>query len=93
MSKEAKFELGMTVITATAQHTFEPEFVQACLHRHAQGDWGDLDPSDAKANDAGLEGEHPDRLHSVYKAPGEGELWIITEWDRSVTTALLPSDY
>ena len=24
---------------------------------------------------------------------GDNTLWIITEWDRSVTTALLPSEY
>jgi hypothetical protein len=91
----SKFPLGQTVITATAKARFEaaPEFVQACLGRHAQGDWGDLDPEDAKMNDAGLGVEHPDRLLSSYAAPSGGKLWVITEWDRSVTTVLLPEDY
>ncbi len=89
----SKFPLGQTVITRAAAATFESEFVQACLARHHDGDWGDLDPEDAKMNDAGLGEEHPDRLHSSYKAPDGGKLWVITEWDRSVTTVLLPEDY
>lgn len=89
----SKFPFGQTVITRAAQAAFEPEFVQSCLQRHAQGDWGDLDPEDKALNDAGL-GDPPDRLHSSYAHPdGKGKLWVITEWDRSVTTVLLPEDY
>jgi hypothetical protein len=29
---------------------------------------------------------------SVY-GKGENRFWIITEWDRSVTTVLMPEDY
>ena len=89
----SKFKLGVTVMTAAVQATIDPAFVQECLQRHAQGDWGTVDPSDAKMNDAGLDSEHPDRLHSVYEAPEGGKLWIITEIDRSITTVLLPEDY
>lgn len=89
----SKFELGQTVITRAAQAAHTPAFVQECLQRHAQGDWGDLDPEDKALNDAGLSPETPDRLHSSYKTPGGLKLWVITEWDRSVTTALLPEDY
>ncbi|MDM0029160.1 hypothetical protein [Variovorax saccharolyticus] len=32
------------------------------------------------------------RVLSAY-AIGEEKLWLITEWDRSLTTLLLPSDY
>ena len=64
------------------------------LNRHATGDWGDLDPEDAKLNDAALtSGE--DRIFSVYKRDGipDGKIWIITERDRSATTVLFPSEY
>jgi hypothetical protein len=32
------------------------------------------------------------RILSSYKIADE-TVWVITEWDRSVTTILLPSDY
>jgi len=34
-----------------------------------------------------------DRLFSSYQVTPDLKLWIITEWDRSVTTLLLPSEY
>ena len=34
-----------------------------------------------------------DRLFSSYQVAPGLKLWIITEWDRSVTTLLLPSEY
>jgi hypothetical protein len=61
------------------------------LARHAAGDWGDVDDHDRRANDRAL--RHGERLFSVYTLPGGGRLWIITEWDRSLTTVLLPEDY
>lgn len=91
---EAKFELGQVVMTATVRDTVDGSFVLECLARHVQGDWGEGAYDETKAsNDAGLNPDEPERLHSVYNRPEGGELWIITEWDRSVTTALLPSDY
>ncbi len=62
------------------------------LQRHFGGDWGDLDEGDKRQNDFALKtGE--DRLMSSYQITPELKLWIITEWDRSVTTLLLPSEY
>lgn len=61
------------------------------VRRHVAGDWGDVSAEDWKANDEALvTGE---RLLSAYVVrPGE-RLWIITEADRSLTTALLPDEY
>ncbi len=62
------------------------------LRRHLHGDWGDLSGDDRRLNDAALaSGE--DRLFSAYNVMPDLKLWIITEWDRSVTTLLLPSEY
>lgn len=64
------------------------------LTRHASGDWGDVGAEDAHANDQAL--IHGNRLLSCYPlVPGDPDtrIWIITERDRSVTTALLPSEY
>ncbi len=62
------------------------------LLRHLHGDWGDLDDSDRRQNDAALKSGE-DRLFSSYQVEPDLKLWIITEWDRSVTTLLLPSEY
>lgn len=62
------------------------------LARHLAADWGDLDDSDWQSNDTALRtGE--DRLFSSYQVEPDLKLWIITEWDRSVTTLLLPAEY
>ena len=62
------------------------------VQRHVRGDWGDLDEADRRQNDAALaSGE--DRLFSSYQVDRDLKLWVITEWDRSVTTMLLPEEY
>ncbi|MCX4146906.1 MULTISPECIES: hypothetical protein [Paraburkholderia] len=61
------------------------------LIRHIRGDFGDLSESDRQQNelsvDAGL------RILSSYVLPNQQTVWVITEWDRSATTFLLPGDY
>ena len=42
-------------------------------------------------NDASVKGEG--RLMSRYQTDNGTSFWIITEWDRSVTTILLPLEY
>ncbi|AXV70357.1 plasmid related protein [Ralstonia solanacearum] len=61
------------------------------LNRHAQGDWGDLSPEDLALNDlAAIAGQ---RVLSSYLLGNRQKVWVITEWDRSATTVLLPEDY
>jgi hypothetical protein len=85
-----KFAPGRLLATPGAM-ALPPEDVQAALARHLQGDWGDVGQEDAQANeDALLSGE---RLLSVYHTRDRTKFYIITEWDRSVTTALLPDEY
>jgi hypothetical protein len=64
--------------------------VRLALLRHAGRDWGNVCKDDWKANDEAL--QNGDRLLSSYESQGV-KFWIITEWDRSVTTVLLPEDY
>lgn len=85
------FALGSVVITATANDMLSRTAVLAALARHANGDWGDLDRDDWQANEQAL--NQGLRLLSVYQDEQGVSFWIITEWDRSVTTILLPSDY
>ena len=90
MTGTARFPLGQLAITANASLRLSTEEVLTALRRHARGDWGDLCPEDALANDEAL--RQGGRLLSAY-GQGESRFWIITEWDRSVTTVLLPLDY
>jgi hypothetical protein len=62
------------------------------LRRHIHGDWGDLSDNDRRQNDAALK-SGKDRLFSAYEVRPDLKLWIITEWNRSATTLLLPSEY
>ncbi len=61
------------------------------LQRHAMGDWGDLCTEDMQANNDAL--QYGDRLLSSYVLSESCKVWVITEWDRSVTTILLPCEY
>ena len=66
------------------------------LMRHFAGDWGVLDAEDKAANNAAIahEGtEQAERVLSAYLLDDETKIWIITEWDRSATTILLPEEY
>ena len=86
-----KFLLGQTVITANANAVLPELDVVLALQRHQSGDWGDVDKHDRQMNEDGL--RNGGRLFSVYHTTGETKFWIITEWDRSATTVLLPEDY
>lgn len=88
-------ELGMIVATrGVADHAeqnpvFGAELAGAFV-RYQRGDWGDVCREDWELNDrAVVAGE---RVLGSYSTSA-GKVWIITEWDRSVTTFLFPSEY
>ena len=85
------FPLGYIVITANAENQLNPDHIATALHRHAQGDWGDLCEEDRQQNEDAL--RQGSRLFSSFRLMGDVTFWIITEADRSVTTILLPNDY
>jgi hypothetical protein len=85
-----RFRLGQVLITRDAVGRLTPEEIVDGLVRHARGDWGDLSPEDAAANELAL--REGFRLLSAY-GRGERRFWIITGADRSATTVLLPEDY
>ncbi len=91
----SKFKLGQAVMTRGIAEEMEKsksfaEFVQRSFYRHSVGDWGEMCGEDKQTNEDAL--IHGDRLFSAYEK-GEWKIWIITEWDRSVTTILFPSEY
>lgn len=89
------FELGKITMTHGVFTRFSNDgafsaFVDASLLKYAQGDWGDTCEEDAKQNDISVkEGE---RIFATYRYV-DTTVWIITEWDRSATTILFPSEY
>lgn len=85
------FPLGRLVITRNALRHLELVDLYAALRRHALGDWGDVSSEDQAANCRAL--THGERVLSVYHTEADVKFWIITEWDRSLTTILLPEDY
>ncbi|MBJ7223580.1 MULTISPECIES: hypothetical protein [unclassified Brenneria] len=94
LDPRVRFFPGEIVVTAGVVHLIQLRQLESSryLRRHLSGDWGDLDENDRQLNDAALaSGE--DRLFSSYQVDRDLTLWIITEWDRSVTTLLLPSEY
>ncbi len=89
-SSSTKFPLGQIVVTTNALNSLPLETIESALRRHAQCDWGDLGIEDIALNDDALVNDG--RLLSAYGADDD-RVWVITEWDRSVTTVLLPEDY
>jgi hypothetical protein len=89
----SKFKLGITVCTPAAQDLLGAHSVSmvSLLDRHSACDWGDVGIDDALANDAAL--KDGSQILSVYKVGAKDKVLVITEWDRSITTVLLPSDY
>jgi hypothetical protein len=94
-----KFKLGEIVLTqgALAALADSNELPDPFLKRHIYGDWGDVCESDAELNNEAVahEGDLDKqmRVMSVYKTSRNQTIWCITEYDRSVTTILLPSEY
>jgi hypothetical protein len=85
------FLLGDVVQTQGAMHEFTPDEILRSLVRHANGDWGDLGEEDKRENELALETD--ERIVSAYKFDDGRKMYVITEWDRSATTVLLPEEY
>jgi len=88
------FSPGQLVMTCGVDELVQQGLLNPLTYlcRHLGGDWGDLDDSDKRQNDAALKSGR-NRLFSSYEITPRLTLWIITEWNRSVTTLLLPSEY
>lgn len=86
-----KFELGQVLITPGARDALELKDVASSLVRHAGGDFGDVCEEDWTLNEEAV--DTGDRILSAYIDRNGEKFWIITEWDRSATTILLPDEY
>ena len=94
-----RFQLGQVCATPGALNALQQTGQQPSefLDRHVNGDWGKLDNHEKKANHRAIEHEgdkeRQERVLSAYGLNDGVKIWVITEWDRSVTTLLLPEEY
>lgn len=68
---------------------FEKE-IKCATDKYMHGDWGDTCESDKKLNDEALDCD--DRIVAKYVTT-KGDIFIITEWDRSNTTIMFADEY
>ncbi len=90
------FNLGHLVQTrgiATACKNDKPFSVEInkAFRKYVKGDWGDICEEDKAMNDSAVKNED-DRIFASYSTC-KGDVFIITEWDRSYTTILFANEY
>jgi len=94
------FDLGEIYMTRGVAERCENDacfcaLVQKALEMHATGNWGDVCDEDWETNNEAV--KNGERILSSYYLNDERtedeKIWIITEWDRSVTTILFPDEY
>lgn len=96
------FPLGRTVHTAAIEYWAQENLPDGLLDNdlwlailikaHVTGCWDELPENDRQLNLSSLEPGNEGRIFSAYTILDE-KIFVITEWDRSVTTVLLASDY
>lgn len=98
-NKRARFAVGQIVVTPGALAALEEAGQNPIelIARHVSGEWGDLGNEDKRLNDEACAHEgnldQQGRILSAYRTAKGVKLWIISEYDRSVTTILLPEEY
>lgn len=91
------FDIGTLVMTRGIGATinrhadFAKFVIDTFYDRYRQGDWGDLCKEDKAMNDSAVK-NNDDRIVARYNST-YGDIYIITEWDRSATTILFTHEY
>lgn len=87
------FATGQIVATPGALRLLEQHEIlpTQLIARHIRGDFGIVPEEDADSNRSAIKHGRA-RILSSYQV-GASRVWLITEWDRSLTTILLPDEY
>lgn len=85
-----RFPYGRLVATRRVIDELDGLTISRLLTRHLHCDWGDICDEDWNRNDHAV--KNGERLLSAYLVADE-KVFIITEWDRSVTTILFADEY
>ena len=91
-----KFNLGQTVqtrgIAAACENDAEFNLeIYAAFSKYINCDWGETCAEDSAMNDSAVKNNN-DRIVAKYETT-KGNIFIITEWDRSHTTILFADEY
>lgn len=92
-----KFNLGQLVATHRVAERAEKDldfynFIHESIRSYISGDWGKLCDEDKRSNDNAVKNGERILAAYIYSETDE-KIWIITGWDRSVTTILFPDEY
>lgn len=90
---EPRFALGRVIATRMALDALADagETPTHLLTRHSHGDWGDLHPDDALANERAL--RKGMRVLSAYALATGQHIWVITSGNRTVTRLMMADEY
>ena len=93
--EEELFSLGRIVITIEAQNLLNALNIDSkqFLDRYRNGDWGDIPQVDKDQNNRSLKYGHFILASYIVTDDDYRQIWIKTEWDRSITTIMLPTDW
>jgi len=91
-----EFNLGQTVQTRGIAEACEnnPGFtaeVYNAFYKYVSCDWGDTCEEDQAMNNEAVK-NNDDRIVAKYET-SKGNIFIITEWDRSYTTIMFANEY
>lgn len=91
-----KFKLGQTVQTRGVAAACEnneafTKEIYSAFNKYIACDWGDTCEEDKALNDSAV-ANGDDRIVAKY-VTSKGNIFIITEWDRSYTTIMFASEY
>ena len=86
------FELGQVIATSRIANDLSMPEIAELIMRHVTGDFGDLCESDREMNLSAIR-NNDDRILSAYQFPSYEKIYVITEWDHSVTTILYADEY
>lgn len=102
LAKPALFELGTVVATGGFIHLFNDNTAAEATGsvialNYTRGNWGVLCAEDKALNDSALDPATPGRILAKYEVQNKDmevvSVYVITEWDRSMTTIMLTSEY
>ena len=88
-----KFSLGRIIATSGVM-SLGIDLIPL-IRRHHCGEWGDLCADDKEANDLALVNDERilSKYHVVAASGTRVSIYVITEWDRHLTTILLTDEY
>ncbi|WP_289143050.1 hypothetical protein [uncultured Brevibacillus sp.] len=84
----ARFSMGEILVAEEVKQRIAEEDQMICLNRHAQCDWGDIDPAIKELNEKALS-EGSQSLYSAYTTSTEIKLYIITTPERDKTMLMV----